>query len=103
MKPLWNPLVSIGRRLDERIAKSAGEISVNELSKAVELTDNEERSVEEKEILERIVKFCTCSERTFARENKTSMSLSFSRIEVRSISASAYFPNFIFKPQYIDN
>lgn len=57
LKPLWNPLVSIGRRLDERIAKSAGEISVNELSKAVELTDNEERSVEEKEILERIVKF----------------------------------------------
>ncbi len=57
LKPLWKPLVSIGRRLDERIAKSAGEISVNELSKAVELTDNEERSVEEKEILERIVKF----------------------------------------------
>ena len=57
LKPLWNPLVSIGRRLDERIAKSAGDISVNELSKAVELTDNEERSVEEKEILERIVKF----------------------------------------------
>ena len=57
LKPLWNPLVSIGRRLDERIVKSAGEISVNELSKAVELTDNEERSVEEKEILERIVKF----------------------------------------------
>ena len=48
LKPLWNPLVSIGRRLDERIAKSAGEISVNELSKAVELTDNEERSVERK-------------------------------------------------------
>ena len=57
LKPLWKPLVSIGRRLDERIAKSAGEISANELSKAVELTDNEERSVEEKEILERIVKF----------------------------------------------
>ncbi|MAO46334.1 MAG: magnesium/cobalt efflux protein [Crocinitomicaceae bacterium] len=56
-KPLWRPLVSIGRRLDERIAKSAGEISVNELSKAVELTDNKDRSVEEKEILERIVKF----------------------------------------------
>ena len=55
-KPLWRPLVSIGRRLDERIAKS-GEISVNELSKAVELTDNKDRSVEEKEILERIVKF----------------------------------------------
>ena len=46
-----------GGRLDERIAKSAGEISVNELSKLIELTDNEERSVEEKEILERIVKF----------------------------------------------
>lgn len=57
LKPLWKPLVSIGRRLDDRIAKSAGEISANELSKAVELTDNEERSVEEKEILERIVKF----------------------------------------------
>ena len=56
-KPLWKPLVSIGRRLDERIAKSAGEISVNELSKAVELTDSDERSIEEKEILERIVKF----------------------------------------------
>lgn len=57
LKPLWKPLVSIGRRLDERIAKSAGEISVNELSKAVELTDSDERSIEEKEILERIVKF----------------------------------------------
>jgi putative hemolysin len=57
MKPLWRPLVSIGRRLDSRIAKSSGEISVNELSKAVELTDSEERSAEEKEILERIVKF----------------------------------------------
>ncbi len=56
-KPLWIPLVSIGQRLDKRIAKSAGEISVDELSKAVELTDNENRSVEEKEILERIVKF----------------------------------------------
>ena len=56
-KPLWRPLVSIGQRLDKRIAKSAGEISVGELSKAVELTDNENRSVEEKEILERIVKF----------------------------------------------
>ena len=56
-KPLWRPLVSIGQRLDKRIAKSAGEISVDELSKAVELTDNENRSVEEKEILERIVKF----------------------------------------------
>ena len=56
-KPLWKPLVSIGRRLDERISKSTGEISVNELSKAVELTDSDERSIEEKEILERIVKF----------------------------------------------
>ena len=56
-KPLWKPLVYIGRRLDERISKSTGEISVNELSKAVELTDSDERSIEEKEILERIVKF----------------------------------------------
>ncbi len=57
LKPLWKPLVSVGKRLDDRIAKSTGEISVKELSKAVELTDNEERSIEEKEILERIVKF----------------------------------------------
>ena len=57
LKPLWKPLVSVGRKLDNRIAKSSGEISVNELSKAVELTDSEDRSLEEKEILERIVKF----------------------------------------------
>ncbi|MBM72048.1 MAG: magnesium/cobalt efflux protein [Crocinitomicaceae bacterium] len=56
-KPLWMPLVSIGQRLDKRIAKYAGELSVDDLSKAVELTDNVNRSVEEKEILERIVKF----------------------------------------------
>ncbi len=56
-KPFWIPLVSMGRRLDNRIAKSASELSVDELSKALELTDNKDRSIEEKEILERIVKF----------------------------------------------
>lgn len=56
-KPFWKPLVLVGKRLDARIEGTAGQISVNELSKAVELTDSDERSVEEKEILERIVKF----------------------------------------------
>lgn len=56
-KPFWKPLVLVGKRLDARIEGSSGHLSVNELSKAVELTDSDERSVEEKEILERIVKF----------------------------------------------
>ena len=47
----------MGQRLDSRIENKSGVISVNELSKAVELTDSAERSIEEKEILERIVKF----------------------------------------------
>lgn len=56
-KPFWKPLVLVGQRLDRRIENKSGVISVNELSKAVELTDSAERSIEEKEILERIVKF----------------------------------------------
>lgn len=56
-KPFWKPLVLIGQRLNNRIENTSGAISVNELSKAVELTDSAERSLEEKEILERIVKF----------------------------------------------
>ena len=56
-KPFWKPLVLVDQRLDSRIENKSGAISVNELSKAVELTDSAERSIEEKEILERIVKF----------------------------------------------
>jgi|TARA_B110000116_G_C16799153_1_gene569032 putative hemolysin len=57
LTPFWKPLVMIGERLDRRLLNSSNDLSVNELSKAIELTDNDERTVEEKEILERIIKF----------------------------------------------
>ena len=57
LTPFWKPLVMIGERLDRRLLNPSNELSVNELSKAIELTDNEERTLEEKEILERIIKF----------------------------------------------
>jgi len=57
LTPFWKPLVMIGERLDRRILQTSNELSVNELSKAIKLTDNEGRTAEEKEILERIIKF----------------------------------------------
>ena len=57
LKPFWIPLVLIGKRLDKNISRPAQDISAKDLENALKLTDSTERSTEEAEILERIVKF----------------------------------------------
>jgi len=55
--PFWKPLVAIGRALDRNIKRPVQDLSSKDLENALFLTDNENRSTDEKEILERIVKF----------------------------------------------
>jgi gliding motility-associated protein GldE len=55
--PFWKPLVAIGRALDRNIKRPVHDLSAKDLENALFLTDNENRSTDEKEILERIVKF----------------------------------------------
>ncbi len=55
--PFWKPLVAIGRALDRNIKRPVQDLSAKDLENALFLTDNENRSTDEKEILERIVKF----------------------------------------------
>jgi len=55
--PFWKPLVAIGRALDRNIKRPVQDLSAKDLENALFLTDNENRSEDEKEILERIVKF----------------------------------------------
>ena len=55
--PFWKPLVAIGRALDRNIKRPVQDLSSKDLENVLSLTDNENRSTEEKEILERIVKF----------------------------------------------
>lgn len=57
LRPIWNPLVSMGRWMDNKLANPAADISVEDLEQALELTDNAERSEEEQRILEGIVNF----------------------------------------------
>lgn len=54
----WKPLVSMGRVIDNRFnAGGSSSIDINTLSHALELTDSEDRTEEEKKILEGIVAF----------------------------------------------
>ncbi|MCH2198338.1 MAG: gliding motility-associated protein GldE [Flavobacteriales bacterium] len=56
--PFWKPLVWMGSSIQKRFPNnSTSSISVEELEHALELTDSEERSEEEKKILEGIVSF----------------------------------------------
>jgi gliding motility-associated protein GldE len=55
--PFWKPLVAIGKSLDKQISRPTQDLSSKDLEQALILTDNEDRTTEEKEILERIVKF----------------------------------------------
>jgi len=55
--PFWKPLVAIGRSLDKQITRPTQDLSSKDLEQALILTDNDDRTSEEKEILERIVKF----------------------------------------------
>jgi len=55
--PFWKPLVAIGRALDRNIKRPVQDLSSKDLENVLSLTDNENRSTDEKEILERIVKF----------------------------------------------
>lgn len=55
---VWKPLVVTGASIERRFRKnSSSNVSVEELEHALELTDSEERSDEEKKILEGIVSF----------------------------------------------
>lgn len=54
----WKPLVSMGKVLDKRNGNSGNSnINIDTLSAALELTDDAERSEEEKKILEGIIQF----------------------------------------------
>ena len=57
LRPIWKPLVGMGRWMDNKLANPAADISVEDLEQALELTDNAERSEEEQRILEGIVIF----------------------------------------------
>ena len=57
LRPIWKPLVSMGRWMDNKLANPAADVSVEDLEQALELTDNAERSEEEQRILEGIVNF----------------------------------------------
>jgi gliding motility-associated protein GldE len=57
LQPFWKPLVLIGKRLDKNLVRPPQDISAKDLENVLKLTDNKERSTEESEILERIVKF----------------------------------------------
>ena len=57
LHPVWNPLVVMGRWMDDKLANPTADISVEDLEQALELTDNAERSEEEQRILEGIVNF----------------------------------------------
>lgn len=57
LRPIWKPLVGMGRWMDKKLANPATDISVEDLEQALELTDNAERSEEEQRILEGIVTF----------------------------------------------
>ena len=59
LRPIWKPLVGMGRWMDNKLANPAADISVEDLEQALELTDNAERSEEEQRILEGIVNFRT--------------------------------------------
>ncbi len=55
---LWKPLVTMGRGIENKLRQSRNEnVSVEDLEHALELTDNNDRSEEEKKILEGIVSF----------------------------------------------
>ena len=57
LRPVWKPLVGMGRWMDDKLANPTADISVEDLEQALELTDNAERSEEEQRILEGIVNF----------------------------------------------
>ncbi len=95
----WKPLVSMGRVIDERFNKGgSSSIDINTLSHALELTDSDDRSEEEKKILEGIVAFgskdvkqimtsrmdvaCFDIELTYPELRQKILELGFSRIPV---------------------
>ncbi len=57
LKPFWKPLVLLGSRLDKNLVRPLQDISAKDLENVLKLTDSTERSTDEAEILERIVKF----------------------------------------------
>jgi len=57
LKPIWKPLVLIGKRVDKNLVRPPQDISAKDLENVLKLTDSTERSTDEAEILERIVKF----------------------------------------------
>lgn len=95
----WKPLVSMGRVIDDRFNKGgSSSIDINTLSHALELTDSDDRSEEEKKILEGIVAFgskdvkqimtsrmdvaCFDIELSYPELRKKILELGFSRIPV---------------------
>ena len=56
-RPVWQPLVGMGRWMDRQLASPNLEVSVEDLEQALELTDNAGRTPDEQRILEGIVSF----------------------------------------------
>ena len=56
-RPVWQPLVGMGRWMDRQLASPNREVSVEDLEQALELTDNAGRTPDEQRILEGIVSF----------------------------------------------
>ena len=99
----WKPLVNMGNIIDRRANTGGGSgISVDTLSHALELTDSDERSSEEKKILEGIITFgskdvkqimtsrvdmsCFDIEMNYQELRKEIISLGYSRIPIYSNS-----------------
>ena len=57
LRPVWMPLVLMGRWMDRKLEPPTREVSVEDLEQALELTDNAERTEDEQRILEGIVNF----------------------------------------------
>lgn len=57
LRPVWMPLVRMGRWMDRKLEPPTREVSVEDLEQALELTDNAERTEDEQRILEGIVNF----------------------------------------------
>lgn len=57
LRPVWMPLVRMGRWMDRKLEPPTREVSVEDLEQALELTDNAQRTEDEQRILEGIVNF----------------------------------------------
>ncbi len=85
------PLISLTKLLDRRSSSKTSNISVNDLSQALELTKDDQRTEGEQKILEGIIYFGT----------KDAKQVMTSRVDIQSIEYTAQFSDILIKVQKI--